>query len=76
MNNVNIPILGGMKMPADFKYAKCYLKGKPEHELFDEFSVKHPPMSVDKWAKIFAPFDALKGFGDTIKETETLSEET
>jgi len=30
-------------------------------------------MSVSKWAKIFSPFDALKGFSDTIKETENNS---
>ena len=74
MDNRKYPSLGSMRMPSNFKYADCYFKGKPKHEPFDDFSVKHPPMSVAKWAKIFSPFDALKGFGDTIKETEIISE--
>ena len=73
--NDGIPTLGSMTMPVNFKYAKCYLKGKPRHDGQDEFLAKHPPMPVEKWAKIFSPFDALKGFGDAIRETEINSEE-
>lgn len=33
-------------------------------------SKKHPPMSMKERAAQFAPFAALTGFGEAIKETE------
>ena len=57
---------GAMTMPADFKYRAAALRGRPRHDRYDDFSVKHPPMSPARWAKIFAPFDALKGFDEAI----------
>ena len=53
--------IGVMPMPADFKYAEVMRRGKPQHERFDPFSIKHPKMDHGKRAKIFAPFDALRG---------------
>ncbi len=39
------------------------LKGKerPVHEG-DDFAIRHPKMPLEKRAKIFQPFDALRGF--------------
>ena len=53
---------GMMPMPADFRYRDVYEKGKPRHDRDDPFLFRHPPMPVSKRAKIFAPFDALRGF--------------
>ena len=35
-------------------------------------SIKHPPMSPSRWAKIFVPFDALDGFDERIKAKEEI----
>ena len=53
------------------RYRKVYEKGKPKHEPYDDFSIKHPPMDLTRRAKIFSPFDALKGFNEEIVNTET-----
>lgn len=53
---------GMMPMPADFRYRDVYEKGKPRHDRDDPFLFRHPPMPAGKRAKIFAPFDALRGF--------------
>ena len=71
----NADRLGYMKMPENFKYRSVLLKGRPEHNGLDDFSAKHPPMPVSKWAKIFSPFDALRGFGDEIRQKEKSSED-
>ena len=64
--------LGYMPMPEGFRYREVALKGKPAHDRYDWFSLKHPKMDVLHRAKIFAPFDALRGFKDQIvlKEKE------
>ena len=59
-------VLGQMEMPRGFRYAAVFEAGKPEHGRFDVFSLAHPSMERAKRAKIFSPFDALKGFGDAI----------
>ena len=48
-----------MPMPPDFKYREAYLKGRPHHDKYD---TKHPAMDQEHRAKIFSPFDALRGF--------------
>ncbi len=58
--------LGEMAMPADFRYRAVLLRGKPQHARTDAFCIRHPPMPPGRWAKIFSPFDALKGFHDAI----------
>ena len=75
-------MIGAMAMPVDFKYREVFLKGRPRHERFDDFWRKHPPMSTQRWAKIFSPFDALEGFDECIEsklvsytEQRILSEE-
>lgn len=67
--------IGVMPVPLDFKYLDVLEKGKPQHERFDAFSVRHPKMSAGKRAKIFAPFDALRGFNFAISCKEVLYEE-
>ena len=55
---------------------KVYLQGKPVHDSLDPFSAKHPKMDVAKRAKIFAPFDALRGFSAAILAEEGKKIET
>ena len=69
-------------IPKGFRYSEVLRRGKPVHEKFDSFSVKHPSMPLEKRAKIFSPFDALKGFDEAIssknviyEDRKTLSEE-
>ncbi len=54
-----------------FRYQRVYEKGKPKHNKSDSFFIKHPPMELSRRARIFNPFDALKGFSETIALTET-----
>ena len=67
-----VPAIGYMTMPADFPYADVFLRGRPRHGLagrlqtYDAFYRKHPPMSTVQRAKLFAPFDALRGFQEAI----------
>ena len=53
-------------IPPGFRYTEVYLRGKPVHERFDAFRLRHPEMDPQHRAKIFAPFDALKGFSEAI----------
>lgn len=62
--------IGVMTMPADFRYRKLFQKGKPKHDGFDPFRVRHPRMDTGRRAKIFAPFDALKGFSEALRGSE------
>ena len=62
--------LGAMAMPSAFKYMDVFLRGKPQHDGWDAFTIKHPPMPASRWAKIFSPFDALKGFDEAIGSKE------
>lgn len=64
--------IGVMPMPADFKYRDVFLKGRPQHERFDDFAIRHPKMDCGKRAKIFSPFDALRGFNFAISRKEVL----
>ena len=66
--------LGYMPMPADFRYAAVLSKGMPQHSTWDSFRLKHPSMPAGKWAKIFSPFDALRGFNDAVAAKEVLYE--
>lgn len=62
--------VGYMTMPDKFYYRDVFLQGKPQHDRFDRFAIKHPPMDVGKRAKIFSPFDALKGFNEVVAAKE------
>ena len=60
------PPIGFMKMPADFRYRHVLEKGKPRHDKYSRFRIRHPEIPCSRRAKIFAPFDALKGFNEAI----------
>ncbi|MBQ6368045.1 MAG: hypothetical protein IJJ30_05895 [Erysipelotrichaceae bacterium] len=66
--------IGVMAMPADFRYREVFLKGKPRHDQYDPFRIRHPRMNRGHRAKIFAPFDALKGFNEAVSAKEVLYE--
>lgn len=57
-------------IPSSFRYRKVYEKGKPVHGKNDDFYIKHPPMDLSKRAKIFSPFDALKGYDEALRAAE------
>ena len=59
-------VLGSSPMPEDFAYRDVFLKGRPRHQKTDPFGIRHPRMDLGKRAKIFAPFDALRGFSAAI----------
>lgn len=74
--------IGAVPMPTDFRYRDVFAAGRPEHDRYDPFSIRHPKMNVGHRAKIFSPFDALKGFGEAVaskrvpyRERRILSEE-
>ena len=62
----------GLSIPDGFPYREVLLRGKPQHERFDDFGVKHPKMSCRKRAKIFSPFDALKGFNEAVSAKDVV----
>ena len=64
--------IGYIPMPAGFRYREIFLKGKPQHSRMDPFRCRHPSMDVGKRAKIFAPFDALKGFNEAVAAKDVL----
>lgn len=55
-----------MMIPDAFPYREVFLHGRPVHEN-DGFYDEHPRMERGKRAKIFAPFDALDGYGDAVR---------
>ena len=59
--------IGYMPMPEGFKYADLAKAGRPKHEKFDDFWLRHPPMDLNRRAKIFAPFTPLEGFNERIQ---------
>ena len=63
-----------MAMPPDFAYRDVFLKGKPQHDKMDPFRIRHPCMDLGRRAKIFAPVDALKGYGEAVAAKEELYE--
>lgn len=69
------PVLGALPMPADFRYRDVLRTGRPRHEKWDDFSLRHPPMDPARWAKIFNPFDALDGFDEAIASKEVVYEQ-
>lgn len=67
-------MIGDIPMPAGFRYREILLKGKPKHDKADAFRLRHPSMDVGRRAKIFAPFDALKGFNEAVAAKDVLYE--
>lgn len=72
MTEAYLPI-GAMQMPPGFKYENIALAGRPTHQKYDRFWLKHPPMSPGRRAKIFSPFAALEGFSELIADIENQS---
>ena len=64
-------IINSTVIPSSFRYRKVLEKGKPVHDKNDSFSIRHPAMDLSRRAKIFSPFDALKGFGDELSKVQT-----
>ena len=64
-----------LDIPASFRYRDVLLKGKAKHDKTDSFSIKHPAMDLGRRAKIFSPFDALKGFSDELAKSEQRNED-
>ncbi len=62
--------VGSVPRPPDFRYDKVEKRGRPVHKKTDAFSIRHPHMDIRKRAKIFAPFDALRGFSAALMEAE------
>jgi len=58
------------KLSPSFRYRGVLEKGKPVHDKNDSFSIRHPAMDLSRRAKIFSPFDALKGFNEELIKTE------
>ena len=54
------------EIPDGYKYAEAFLAGRPQHGRYDDFSLEHPKMERRRRAKIFAPFDALDGYSESI----------
>lgn len=67
-------MIGAMAMPANFQYKDVFIKGYPQHERYDSFRLKHPTMDYGRRAKIFSPFDALKGFSEAVAAKEIMYE--
>ena len=55
---------------AEKEYSDIFDKQRPIHDG-DAFEARHPKMSREARAKIFAPFAALKGFEEAIEETNS-----
>ena len=62
-------------MPADFRYREVFFRGRPRHDRGDEFTLRHPVMDQGKRAKIFSPFDALRGFSEAVAAKDILYED-
>lgn len=57
-------------IPPGFKYREAFLRGRPAHTSRDSFLARHPRMETDHRAKLFAPFDALRGFSQLLLTAE------
>ena len=61
-----------MDQSVEYKYRRAFMGCRPRHEQYDEFSLRHPKMQLSQRAKIFSPFDALKGFTEAIDSKRKL----
>ena len=57
-------------IPRNFRYREAFLQERPRHQKTDPFRIRHPNMDVGRRAKIFAPFDALRGFSAALIAVE------
>ena len=57
------------------EYKDIINKSRPEHHG-DDFEARHPHMSQENRAKIFAPFAALKGYEEAIDNASNKYDQT
>ena len=55
--------------PAMIRYGDIIMQGRPVH-CGDVFSRRHPKMTRQHRAKIFAPYDALRGMYGRLRQVE------
>ncbi|MDD6154866.1 MAG: hypothetical protein PUB39_04860 [Eubacteriales bacterium] len=55
------------------KYDDIMAEHRPSHEN-DEFSRRHPKMDRAKRAKLFIPFDALRGFDEAVGAEKVITQ--
>ena len=55
-----------------YDYSDIIDLDRPIH-INDRFVIKHPPMSIENRAKIFAPFAALKRYNEAIDEASVVN---
>ena len=60
-------VVDGRLIPLQFPYLGVLLQGRPRHGE-DAFSLRHPRMERGKRAKLFAPYDALDGYSEHIRQ--------
>lgn len=72
---VSYPAIGTMTMPKGFPYREVFLHGRPKHDKYSHFRIRHPEMPCSRRAKLFAPFDALKWFDERIAAKEVVYEQ-
>ncbi len=62
-------------MPGNFPLKNVFMKGRPKHEKYDPFWIRHPPMPAGRRAKLFAPFAALKGYDEEVASKQIVYED-
>ena len=66
-----IVLLDGQAVPTDFPYLSVLMQGRPRHDS-DDFCFRHPRMEQSKRAKLFAPYDALDGYSESVRAKDTV----
>ena len=61
-----------MEQLAALKYRSAYYSCRPQHNNYDDFTLRHPRMQLGQRAKIFSPFAALRGFDEAIEAKDII----
>jgi hypothetical protein len=61
-----------MEQLAALKYRSAYYGCRPQHNNYDDFTLRHPRMKLGQRAKIFSPFAALRGFDEAIEAKDII----
>lgn len=61
-----------MEQLAALKYRSAYYGCRPQHNNYDDFTLRHPRMQLGQRAKIFSPFAALRGFDEAIEAKDII----
>lgn len=70
MEKKGAAMISEYRKPSRFRYQDVLDRGYPKHRWNDSFRLKHPSMDPGRRAKLFAPFDALKGFSEALSAEE------